>query len=128
MVPQSLGVLDCASNEGSEAMGSTCPPSALSSLAGQRCSERPRCPQLAATCPNAKETHTSSCRVHLGALGLVGCNHHLIFTLDLCFPNFTTKLQEKTISCKLDIPVEAENYFSGQRAQFPTLRCMIKIN
>jgi hypothetical protein len=31
----------------------------------------------------------------------------LTFILDLCFPNFTTKLQEKTISCKLDILVEA---------------------
>lgn len=43
--------------------------------------------------------------------------------------NFKKKKKKKaTISCKLDIPVEAWIYFSGQRAQFPALRCMIKIN
>ena len=110
MLPWSPGVLDCASNEGLETVGGTGPPMPSAPL-------KDSVPRAAGSADGAHgwrpRVTTPQTRTH-GVAGRAWVlpaswvtTHHLTFTLDLCFPNFTTKLQEKTISCKLDIPVEA---------------------
>ena len=108
--PRSLGVLDCASNEGLETVGGTGSPMPSAPLKDSVPREagsadgahgwRSRVP-TPRTC-----THRVAGRAWVLSASWAAI-HHLTFTLDLCFPNFTTKLQEKTISCKLDILVEA---------------------
>lgn len=110
MLPRSLGVLDCASNEGLETVGGTGPPMPSAPL-------KDSMPRAAGSADGAHgwwsrvPTPRTRTRQVAGRAWVPPASwaaiHHLMFTLDLCFPNFTTKLQEKTISCKLDIPVEA---------------------
>ena len=112
--PPKPWVLDGVSNEGSEARGTTGPPSAgaRSPPPGTQDTGSIRSSRkvLAAGSHVAQPTEPAaaaagSTRVLPGS-GATG-GHPLTLTLDLCFPNFTTKLQEKTISYKLDILVEA---------------------
>lgn len=102
--PQSLGVLYCASNERSETTGRTGTPSASapSSLTGQRAlraaspAEDVHCGQPCVLFPLNPTDHVVESTWVLSASWAAILQ--LTFTLDLCFPNFTTKLREKLLA------------------------------
>lgn len=126
--PQSRGVRDHASNEGGRPWARLAPPVHRGRSRSRPC----RCPcwrprVLTPRDPRTRPQGEPGCSQPPG-LRLLIRHSPFICAFQTSQQNFKEEKNKTTISCKLDIPVEASNYFSGQRAQFPALRCMIKIN